>query len=130
MKSEFPDPLKLSNTVPVHKKEDPADKTNYRPVNALRLISKVFEKVMYERLYEYLNNYLNDLLCDFHKAHSTQNALFRLILSWKEELDNSVLMETILMGLSKAYECLPHDLLIAKPEAYSLDKSSLNLAND
>ena len=34
------------------------------------------------------------------------------------------------MNLSKAYDCLPHDLLIAKVEAYGLDKSSLNLVND
>ena len=34
------------------------------------------------------------------------------------------------MDLSKAYECLPHDLLIAKREAYGLDKPSLNLVND
>ena len=37
--------------------------------------------MMYEQLYKYLNNYLNDPLCGFHKAHSTQYALFRLIQS-------------------------------------------------
>ena len=71
MKSEFPDPLKLSKMVPVQKKENPTDKTNYRPNSALSLLSKVFEKVMYEQLYEYLNNYLNELLCGFRKGHST-----------------------------------------------------------
>ena len=34
------------------------------------------------------------------------------------------------MDLSKAYDCSPHDLLIAKPEAYSFDEPSLNLFND
>ena len=34
------------------------------------------------------------------------------------------------MDLSKAYDCLPHDLLIAKLEAYDLDKPGLNLVND
>ena len=47
VKDEFPDPLKLSNIIPVQKKEDPADKTNYRPVSVLSLLSKVFEKMMY-----------------------------------------------------------------------------------
>ena len=129
MKSEFPDPLKLSNIVPVQKKEDPTDKTNYRPVSVLSLLSKVFEKVMYEQLYEYLNNYLNDLLCGFRKAHSTQYVLSRLIQSLKKGLGNSGLVGTKLMDLSKAYDCLPHDLLIAKLDAYGLGKHSLNFVN-
>ena len=33
------------------------------------------------------------------------------------------------MDLSKAYGCLPHDLLIAKLDAYGLDKPSLNFVN-
>ena len=34
------------------------------------------------------------------------------------------------MDLSKAYDCLPHDLLIAKLEAYNPDNDSLNLTLD
>ena len=34
------------------------------------------------------------------------------------------------MHLSKAYDCLPHDLIIAKFEAYGLSKSSLSLLLD
>ena len=73
---------------------------------------------------------MNDLLFGFHSAHSAQHVLSRLIQSLKKELDNSGLVGTILMDLSKAYDCLPHDLLIAKLDAYGLDKPSLNLVND
>ena len=34
---------------------------------------------------------------------------------------------TILIDLPKAYDCLPHDLLTAKFEAYGFDNGSLNL---
>ena len=90
-------------------------------------LSKVFERSLYDQLSEYLEKYVNTLLCGFRKAHSTQHALFKLLQTWKEELDKSGFVGTILMDLSKAYACLPHDLLIAKFEAYDIDKSDLNL---
>ena len=74
-----------------------------------------------------MEKYLNNILCGFRKAHSTQHALFKLLQSWQHELDNGGYIGTILMDLSKAYGCLPHDLIIAKLEAYGLDKCSLNL---
>ena len=67
---KFPDSLKLSNIVPVHKMKDPTDKCNYRPVSVLPLLSKVFEK-MCDQLYIYMNDFLNELLCGFREAHST-----------------------------------------------------------
>ena len=80
---------------------------------------------MYIQLYDYMDNFLNQLLCGFRKAHSTQHALFRLIQSWQKELDESGFVGTILMDLSKAYDCLPHDLMVAKLEAYGISKESL-----
>ena len=60
--NKFPDSLKLSDIVPVFKKLDPTDKTNFRPVSVLPLLSKVFEKIMYDQLYEYAETFLNKLL--------------------------------------------------------------------
>ena len=113
----------------MYKKLDPSDITNYRPVSVLPLLSKVLEKIIYDQLYEYLANFLSEL-CGFRKTHSTQHALFRLIQKWQEELDSGGYVGTILMDLSKAYDCLSHDLLIAKLEAYRLDVGSLNFLLD
>ena len=68
-----------------------------------------------------------NIVWGFRKAHSTQHALFRLPQSWQKALDNSEYVGTAPMDLSKAYDCIPHDLLIAKLEAYGLDKTSLHL---
>ena len=77
--NKFLDTLKLSDIMPVFKKLDATDKTNFRPVSVLPLLSKLFEKIMYDQLYEYAETFLNKLLCGFRKAHSTQHALFRLL---------------------------------------------------
>ena len=113
--------------MPVFKK---TYKTNFRPVSVLPLLAKVFEKIMYDQLCEYAKAFLNKLLCGFRKAHSTQHALFRLLQKWQEELDSSRIVGTVLMDLSKAYDCLPHDLIIAKLEAYGLDTNSLRFIFD
>ena len=42
-------------------------------------------------------------------------------------LDNSGAIAAVVMDLSKAYDCIPHDLLIAKLYAYGPDNSALNL---
>ena len=122
--------LKNAKVTPVHKKDDPTDKTHFRPITVLPLLSKVFEWVIHNQLGKYMETFLNKLLCGFRKAHSIQHALFKVLQRRQNELDNSGLVGTILMDLSKAYDCLPHDLIIAKFEAYGLSKSTLSLLLD
>ena len=74
----FPDSLKLANVAPVFKKEDRLDKSIYRPVSILPLLSKVYDKVIYNQLSDYSDRFLNNILCAFQKAHNTQHALFKL----------------------------------------------------
>ena len=82
---------------------------------------------MYDQLYIYINKFLNELLCGIRKAHSTQHSLFKLLPTWQNKIDNSGFIGTILMDLSKPYDCLPYDLLIAELGAYGHDRSSPRL---
>ena len=43
---------------------------------------------------------------------------------WKEHLDNNFVVGAILMDLSKAFDCVPHDLIIAKLSAYGFGTES------
>ena len=126
----FPDSLKFGDITPVHKKDETTNKENYKPISVLPLISKIFERIIHDQLGEYLEKYLNSILCGFTKGHSTQHALFKLLEAWQEELDKGGFVGTILMDLSKAYDCLPHDLLLAKLEAYGVGKVALNLISN
>jgi hypothetical protein len=42
-------------------------------------------------------------------------------------LDENKYIAAILMDLSKAFDCLPHDLILLKLEAYGLSEKSINL---
>ena len=70
------------------------------------------------------------VLCVFRKTHNTQRPLFKLLHSWQKELDQKGCVGTILMDLSKAYDYIPHDLLLAKLECYGVDKIGLSLSLD
>ena len=81
----FPDELKIADIVPVFKKEDPNDKTNYRPISLSLVISKIFENVLYQQVEDFSNNsdfsteFLSPKLCGFRKGHSTQHVLLYLL---------------------------------------------------
>ena len=126
----FQDSLKEANVTPIFKKDDPLDKSNYRSVTILPLISKVHERLIYNPLSEYTKSFLSHILYGFRKAHITQHALFKLLLSWQKELDNGGFVGTILMDLSKAYDCIAHELLIAKLKCYGIENRSLRLFLD
>ena len=96
-----------------------------------RLLVMKLIKLKEELRYRYYYfQYLNSILCGFRKGHSTQHALVKLLQAWQEELDKGGLVGTILMDLSKAYNCLPHELLVAKLEAYGVGKAALNLISN
>ena len=65
------------------------------------------------------------LLCGFRSRYSTQHALINLIKKWHSCLDNSGVVGTIFMGLSKTFDCLPHKLVLAKLHAYGVDIKGL-----
>ena len=121
----FPDELTWADVVPVHKKDSTADKSNYRPISLLPAISKVFERLIFNQLSVFFETKLSKFLCGFRKRYSTQHAIINLIKDWQKALDNSEKVGAVLMDLSKAYDTLPHDLLIAKLAAYGLDYNSL-----
>ena len=52
-----------------------------------------------------------------------------MITKWRESLDQGSTYGALLTDLSKAFDCLPHKLIIAKVYAYRVDMPSLKLTN-
>ena len=53
-----------------------------------------------------------------------------MIETWKKALDEHKVAGAVLTDLSKAFDCIPHDLLIAKLQAYKFEKSALRFIRD
>ena len=121
----FPSDLKNANISPLYKKDDNTKKENYRPISILPSISKIFERLMFQQITVYISSMLSPYLCGFRQGYSAQHALLRLKNSLNKSLDKTEKIGIIMMDLSKAFDCIPHKLLIAKLHAYGFSKSSL-----
>ena len=115
----FPEQLNLADVSPVFKSGDATVKKKFRPISVLSSPSNVFERLLLQQTLPFIEKRLSPILWAFKKEHSTQHALFRV--------DKGGVTAMVLMDLSKAYDFLPHDLLIAKLEAYGFGIDSLKL---
>ena len=75
----------------------------------------------------YLNNILSKYQCGFCKGFNAQHCLVSMIEKWKESVDNGGVFGALMTDLSKAFNCLHHELLLAKLDAYSFDTKSVKL---
>lgn len=123
----YPDDLKRAEVSTLFKKDDCYDKSNYRPVSLLTIISKVVEGLMCDQINAYFTDILSTSLSAYRKLYSCQNVVLQCIESWKGALDRNETIGCILMDLSKAFDHIPHNLMIAKLACYGFNVNSLNL---
>ena len=125
---EFPNEMKKADDVTKSFKKDvPKKAKNYRPVSALPVVSTVCERIMQKRISEYINQFLSPYLFGYGQGFSTQQALVSLTEKWTAILFKNGYAGAVLMDLSKAFDTINHDFLIAKLNACDFTKNSLRL---
>jgi hypothetical protein len=116
----FPNHCKHAVVSAVYKKNDFLQKENYRPVSVLTALSKVIENIMCDQLMVYLNDVMSREISAYRRMYSTNNVIIKCCEEWKYALDNNKVVGCVAMDLSKAFDSIPHNLLIAKLNAYGL----------
>jgi exonuclease III len=118
----FPSWLKYAQIVPIFKKGDKEQPTNYRPITLLTSFSKIFEKVIYTRLENHIN--VNNILASeqygFRSNTSIEQAIYQLTNNILKALDNKQLVGGIFCDLTKAFDCVDHKILLNKLEFYGI----------
>ena len=125
--SNFPKELKKGDIISLFRNGDAFAKKNYRPIIVLPAMSKIYERIISSQIICYINDILSPHLCTYRRGYNTQHALLRLVENCRSSLDMKGFAGAILMDLSKAFDCLNYNLLIAKLEAYGFSRSALKL---
>ena len=76
---------------------------------------------------QFFKNVFLKYQCGFRKTFSTQQYLLTMLEKWKKSVDNGKSFDTLLTDLSKAFDCLDDELLIAKLNAYGFRLPALKL---
>ena len=119
---KYPTVWKMGQVTPSFKKGNELDKTNYRPLTVLPVLNNVFERIIASQMEEFYTEILPDYTSAYRKQFSCETALLRLVEDWKSSRDKKELVAVVSIDLSKAFDTIPHDLLLAKLKAYGMTK--------
>ena len=115
---EFPDLLKCACVIPIHKSGCLSDAANYRPISILPVFSKVYERAMYRQIaghFEFHGLFSPDQF-GFRKGRRTEDVVVGLANSCLDAFDGGEFCFTLLLDLSRAFDCVSHSILLEKLE--------------
>ena len=90
-------------------------------------MSKIFEHLIHQQLSVHLEKILHNSMFGYRKYYGCPTALLALTEQWKEDLDNHNIIGTVAIDLSKAFDCLPHDLILEKLKFYGVGDQAPSL---
>ena len=90
-------------------------------------ISKNYERCLFESISNYFEYIFSKFQCGFRQSLRAQYCLISMIEKWKMSVDKGKTFPALFTDLSKAFDCLPHDLIIAKLNAYGFSLSAARL---
>ena len=118
-----PDLSKIARVIPVFKeKGEKYLYSNYRPISLLPVLSKILEKLMYNKIFHFLVRYqiLFKSQFGFRKGNSTANATLEFLKTIETALQENECAIGVFCDLSKAFDTLNHDILLAKLDHYGI----------
>ena len=126
----YPSVWQMGQVTPLFKKNDEFKKENYRPVTVLPVLNNIYERLLVAQLGDFHQAILSDFISSYRRFYSCETALLKLTEDWRAMLDKGELVAVVSMDLSKAFDVIQHNLLLAKLKAYGVGERSFALFKD
>ena len=125
----FPDNMKLARVIPIKKKKNCNEITNYRPISLLPGLSKVFEKLLHQQINEHLttNSILTETQFGYRAGHGTAHAIMRLVASVDSNKRMGKATGAVFVDLSAAFDTISSDILLEKLKHYGFGNNMVKL---
>ena len=125
----FPDKLKIAKIIPLLKSGDVNDASNFRPIALLPILAKIIEKIIAIRITKYFiaNNYFSPRQYGFRQNRSTSDAVHELVNFICEGFEDNKHSLAIFIDLSKAFDCVSHEVLLSKLRYYGFRGITIEL---
>ena len=114
----------MGQVTPLFKKDDESNKANYRPVTVLPVLNNIYERLLAAQLGKFYGAVLSDFISLYKKFYSRETALLCLTEDCRRMRDWGELVAIVSMDVSKAFDVIQHDLLLAKLKAYGVGERS------
>lgn len=126
---EFPDSLKVASVTPIYKGGDRGDPLNYRPISILPVVSKVLEKILTKQINEHFETLqlFTASQFGFRTGKSTQDAILKYVEFTLSCFEDRLYSAAVFCDLTKAFDCVSHDILVRKLMAYNFNRTSRDL---
>ncbi len=125
-KSRVPSQWKDAHVVPIFKKGKRNTVDNYRPVSLLSVVSKIMERCTYNHVYSVIKRDLYPFQHGFVKGKSCSTQLLEVYHQIGSVLDRAGQVDMVCLDFSKAFDSVPHSLMVHKLKSFGVNGSLLD----
>ena len=90
----------------------------------------MFERLLFKQISDFMEPFFSKQQCGFRKGYNTRYFFLFMLKKWKSAVDKGKYFGTLLIDLSKAFDCISDELILAKLHRYGFSLRALRLIHN